>query len=134
MIFVDTGAWFALAVREDPDHPAAAAFLDRNSEPLITTDLVAVETMTLLRYGDRRRSGLASIVGDDLWEGRAARLHLCTSDDILAAREIFRTFSEKSFSFTDCASFAVMQTLRIERAFAFDGHFDQYPGISRVPR
>jgi len=29
MIFVDTGAWFALAVREDQDHAAAVDWLDR---------------------------------------------------------------------------------------------------------
>lgn len=133
MILVDTGAWFALTVREDPDHAAAVRFSSDNTEPLLTTDLVIVETMTLLRYRDRKRTGIASEVGDDLWEGRAAQLHLTTAEDIRRAREIFRTYDDKSFSFTDCASFAVMERLHLHRAFSFDAHFDQYPGIQRVP-
>ena len=36
MIFVDTGAWFAVAVRNDPDHAAAMRWLGQNREPLIT--------------------------------------------------------------------------------------------------
>ena len=47
MIFVDTGAWFALAVRNDPDHVAAMAWLERNREPLVTTDYILAETATL---------------------------------------------------------------------------------------
>ena len=44
MIFVDTGAWFAMAVGNDPDHEAAMSWLRRNREPLITTDYVLAET------------------------------------------------------------------------------------------
>ena len=40
MIFVDTGAWFAVAVRDDPDHTTAMRWLARNREPLVTTDHV----------------------------------------------------------------------------------------------
>jgi predicted nucleic acid-binding protein len=39
VIFVDTGAWFAVAVRNDPDHEAAMRWLRRNREPLTTTGL-----------------------------------------------------------------------------------------------
>ena len=38
MIFVDTGAWFAVAVRDDPDHTAAMRWLGKNREPLVTTE------------------------------------------------------------------------------------------------
>lgn len=48
MIFVDTGAWFAAIVPTDPNHERAAAFLAANREPLITTDYVVDETLTLL--------------------------------------------------------------------------------------
>jgi len=43
VIFVDTGAWFAVAVRNDPDHEAAMTWLERNREPLMTTDYVMSE-------------------------------------------------------------------------------------------
>jgi len=56
VIFVDTGAWFAVAVRSDPDHEAAMRWLGRNREPLITTDYVLAETATLIRMRVKPRA------------------------------------------------------------------------------
>jgi predicted nucleic acid-binding protein len=47
VIFTDTGAWFAVAVRNDPDHTAAMAWLEQNHDPLVTTDYILAETATL---------------------------------------------------------------------------------------
>ena len=47
MIFVDTGAWFALFVPTDPDHLAAESWMERNTEPLVTTDYIIDELLTL---------------------------------------------------------------------------------------
>jgi uncharacterized protein len=49
-IFVDTGAWYALVDSDDADHKAAAAFLVSNTVPLITTNFIFSETVTLIRY------------------------------------------------------------------------------------
>lgn len=49
------------------------------------------------------------------------------------AFEIFKHYTDKDFSFTDCTSFAVMKSLKLKRAFAFDRHFEQFGGITRVP-
>jgi predicted nucleic acid-binding protein len=57
VIFVDTGAWFASAVRNDPDHAAAMRWLGQNREPLITTDYVLAETATLIRMRDKTARG-----------------------------------------------------------------------------
>jgi predicted nucleic acid-binding protein len=135
VIFVDTGAWFALAVREDPDHHDAIAFIESLHEPLVTSDLVAVETMNLLRFRKRGPAGLeiADRVGADLWDERAAKLLRAGREDILRAREIFRSYDDKRWSFTDCTSFAIMERRSLERAFAFDRNFDQFPGIHRLP-
>jgi len=47
MVFVDTGAWFALSVASDPDHELAKKFIAENREPIVTTDYVVDELMTL---------------------------------------------------------------------------------------
>lgn len=136
MIFVDTGAWFAVAVRNDPDHEAAMRWLRRNREPLITTDYVLAETATLIRMRDKTARGhrLAVRVTSSILRQQTAILQHVTAADLQKALHVFRDYSDHFFSFVDCTSFAVMERLGIIHAFAFDSHFDEYPGISRAPR
>lgn len=136
MIFVDTGAWFAVAVRNDPDHTAAMRWLARNREPLVTTDYVLTETATLIRMRDKTARGhrLAVRLATSILREEAAILQDVTGQDLQHALNVFRDYTEHLFSFVDCTSFAVMERLGITHAFAFDRHFDEYPGISRVPR
>ena len=136
MIFVDTGAWFAVAVRNDPDHDAAIAWLEGNHEPLITTDYITAETATLIRMRDKTARGhrLAVRVAGSLLRQQSTILEKVTDRDLAQALNVFRKYSDHTFSFVDCTSFVVMERLRISRAFAFDHHFDEYPGIHRFPR
>jgi predicted nucleic acid-binding protein len=39
LIFVDTGAFFALAVARDPNHARAVAWMRGNAEQLLTIDI-----------------------------------------------------------------------------------------------
>ena len=53
MIFVDSGAWFALLDRSDPHHNEAVEIyhnLTQQNARLLTTDYVIDETITRLRY------------------------------------------------------------------------------------
>ena len=136
MIFVDTGTWFAVAVRDDPDHDSAMQWLRVNRDPLVTTDYILAETVTLLRMRDKTIRGhrLASRVATSLLRGESALLEKVTEDDLERALAVFRTYRDHLFSFVDCTSFVVMERLRIQSAFAFDRHFMEYPGIMRVPR
>lgn len=134
MIFVDTGAWFAIAVRNDPDHDAAMAWIEGNHDALITTDYVMSETATLIRMRDKTPRGhrLAVRVASSLLRQQAAILEKVTDRDLAQALSVFRKFSDHTFSFVDCISFVVMERLGISHAF--DHHFDEYPGIRRLPR
>ena len=136
MIFVDTGAWFAIAVRNDPDHGEAIQWLRTNRDPLVTTDYILAETATLLRMRDKTMRGhrLASRVATSLLRGEAALLEKVTEEDLEQALVVFRTYRDHLFSFVDCTSFVVMERLGIQSAFAFDRHFVEFHGIMRVPR
>ena len=136
VIFVDTGAWFAAAVRNDPDHVAAMKWLQQNREPLITTDYVLAETATLIRMRDKTRRGhrLAVRVASSILRRQAAILQNITPADLQKALYTFRVYSDHLFSFVDCTSFVIMERLGIGQAFVFDSHFDEYPGLIRVPR
>lgn len=130
-VFVDTGAWFAYFVRRDPDHPAAMAWMRRNRQPLVTTDYILDELLTLLKLRESYRVAVAA--GDALWQHRVARIEYLTSEDIVRAWEGFRRYHDKDWSFTDCTSKVVMERLQISQAFAFDSHFEQFGTVVRVP-
>ena len=131
MIFVDTGAWFALVVPTDPDHAAAAAWFAKNREPLITSDYVVDETLTLLRArGERRR---AAEMGRLFFNGRITRIHFLGEAEIRAAWQVFERFADKDWSFTDCTSKVLSERLAITHAFAFDEHFRQFGFVSVCP-
>ena len=131
MIFVDTGAWYASLVPTDPDHAKAKAWLSVNRLPLLTTDYIIDETLTLLRVrGERRR---ALLFGANLFSGRYAEIHKMTAADIRLAWHTFQRFDDKGWSFTDCTSKIVMQQLNIASAFAFDHHFKQFGIVQLVP-
>ena len=131
MIFVDTGAFYAANVPQDADHAAARAFLANNHEPLITTDYVVAELLTLLRArGQKRR---AIILGRQLLEQGACQLEWVSQADVLEAWRVYQAFQDKAWSFVDCVSYAVIQRLGVQEAFAFDEHFRQFGNVSVVP-
>jgi predicted nucleic acid-binding protein len=130
-IFVDSGAWFARFVSTDPDHPAAKAWLDRNTQPLITTDYVVDELLTLLKVRNEYRRALE--IGPDFFSGKVCDLVWVTPADVDEAWRVFSTYQDKDWSFTDCVSHAVMQRLGIATAFAFDKHFREFGTVTVVP-
>lgn len=131
MIFVDTSAWYAAVVPTDSNHAVATAWLTSNTVPLLTTDYVLDELLTLLRSRGHSRRAIA--VGTNLIESGAVPLHLVTHQNLFDAWSIFRRFSDKEWSFTDCTSKAVMEHLSIDTAFAFDDHFRQFGTVMVVP-
>ncbi len=131
MIFVDTGAWFASVVPSDSDHLAATTWISRNTQPLLTTDYVVDETLTLLKA--RREKSRVIALGDSFFSGQLATIYYLTETDIQLTWQVFRQFSDKDWSFTDCASKVVMEKLGITQAFSFDRHFRQFGSIAIVP-
>ena len=106
-------------------------WMQENVEPLTTTDYVLDELVTLIKA---RYSVAASIeIGERLWAEEFSEVLFLTPADIRQAWLIFRAHRDKGWSFTDCASYAVMRRLGISKAFSLDKHFSQMPGIWRVP-
>ena len=131
MTFVDTGAWVALFVEADAQHPAARAWISSNLDRLVTSDYIVDEVLTLISARYRRQTAIRA--GNVLFSKDLAGLIQLTDEDKELAWGIFRSHSDKGWSFTDCTSFALMQRLGISNAFAFDQHFSQMRGIRRVP-
>jgi len=126
-IFVDTSAWFALSNRKDQHHKQAREFLASfQSVPVLflTTDYVVDETLTLLRLKVSHREALAYL----RLFSRSPQLsrEQVTPDHLKRAEEIFARYDDKSWSFTDCVSFAFMEAKNLQDAFTFDANFGQF--------
>jgi len=122
VIFVDTSFWVALRNRRDNSHGLARSLLAKHAaEPLLTSNHVRGETWTFLR----RRAGHRSAV--DFLESidRSPRLRLVfVPEDVeTTALRWLRRHDEREYSFVDAISFALMRSLRIRDALAFDGDF-----------
>ena len=119
--FVDTSAWYALVDADDSDHEAAVAFHTGNSIPLVTTNALFSETLTLIR--NRISIDAAITFGQMLKTSSFIRIVTVTPADEEHAWSIFSRYRDQDFSFTDCTSFAVMKRMKIDTAFTFDHHF-----------
>jgi predicted nucleic acid-binding protein len=122
-VFVDSGAWIALALITDPRHDQALEQLEHRQEArarLHTSVPVIIETFTFL---DRKAyRDIALSWKDSLYERGVVKILPCELRDLQACWEYFRMDLRK-LSAVDATSFAIMKRARIRVAFTFDHHF-----------
>ena len=73
-IFVDTSAWYALLDKSDANHRAAVKFKDSLAGPLVTSNYVADEVITLAR--SRLGYKIAVKIGQKMWDESIANLFI----------------------------------------------------------
>lgn len=122
-VLVDSGAFLALQDAADDDHGNARDVLlalERERTSLFATNFIRCEAYTLI--GARQS-----------WEAARAWLRefdvpieRVTAEDEERAIAILLRYKDKSFSFVDATSFAVMERLGVQDAFTLDDHFRQY--------
>ena len=123
-MFVDTGAWIALALTKDPLHPRAAAAwaeLLGTGARLHTSVPVVIETFTFLDRNTTRQVALTW--KESLSTVVKLRLLPSTRRDLERAWKYFERADLHKLSVVDAVSFVLMTDRRIRMAFAFDGHF-----------
>lgn len=133
-VFIDTGAFIALTDADDQNHNAAVAFYRKAKEKgtrFVTTNFVICETMNYLRA--RISHPIAVRFWESLKKSSIIEIVTVTPSIENAAFTIFKQYTDKDFSFTDCTSFSLMKSFKLKSAFAFDRHFDQFEGITRLP-
>jgi predicted nucleic acid-binding protein len=122
LIFVDTSFWVAARLSRDDHHKDAIALFDRVSEQrLVTSNHVQGETWTFLG----RRDGHATAVSflDMLARTSLVDVVRVSEDQEAQALRWLRRHDEREYSFVNATSFALMRSLKIRDAFAFDGDF-----------
>jgi uncharacterized protein len=123
-VFVDSGAWIALALSRDPLHLQARAqwdLLQGGGAKLHTSIPVVIETFTFLDRNAARDVALAwreAIRGPGL-----VKILPCEPRDLEQAWSYFRRADLHKLSAVDATSFVIMKRAHIRIAYTFDHHF-----------
>lgn len=128
-VFVDTSAFYAFLDERDEWNTQALGELKSVTEerrPLVTSNLVVAETYTLAR------TALGHAVATRWLDSLDLNLIFQTEADDELVRSLLARYEDKAFSYTDAASFVLMERLGIPTAFTFDRHFRQY-GVAVIP-
>jgi predicted nucleic acid-binding protein len=123
-VFVDSGAWIALALSRDPLHTPAREqwdLLQGAGAKLHTSVPVVIETFTFLDRNASRDVAMA-------WKESVDRLGTvrilpCELRDLEQSWGYFRRRDLHKLSAVDATSFAIMKRARIRLAYTFDHHF-----------
>jgi len=126
LIFADTHGWLALSNKRDKFHQKAVItnkILIDQRKGFITSNFVLDETYTLIlnKIGHKE----AVKFGDMIRTTKLVKVVHVTEIIEERAWQLFKKYSDKEFSFTDCTSFVIMQQLNLKEAFTNDHHFEQ---------
>lgn len=130
-VFVDTGVLVAAQNKRDTNHKAARASLDvvlsRKLGRAFTSDYVFDEAVTLarIRTGSLGEAKLIAsrILGREPFP-RVFDLLMVTGPVFREALRVLETYEDKTLSFTDATSVALIRTRGIDRILSFDSDFD----------
>lgn len=132
-LFVDTSAFYALVDRTDGNHRKASRFYRRLKEEglfLVTTNYVFGEVYTLVLR--KLGHGRAVEVGENMKASSRLEIVRVAEKTEGEAWSILKRYADKGFSYVDAVSFAFMREGGLDRAFAFDEHFEQF-GLETLP-
>jgi predicted nucleic acid-binding protein len=131
-IIVDTSALYALLDRRDPHHQAAARFLRQQKTPggLLLSNHVIDESMTLVKA--RLGVHVALQLGMRVRSSQLFETVIFGAGEEAATWRLFTRYTDKAWSYTDCACLALAQQRQIDQAFTFDHHFGQM-GLRMAP-
>ncbi len=124
-VFIDSGFWISLFDFRDKNHIAAK----KDLKPLLrdyqvyTSDFINFETITYLKCSLKRHD-LAIQFLANLQNSRITVLRVDERAKSNAL-DLFKKYSDKFYSFTDCSSFILMFEKNIQKYAGFDEHFRQ---------
>jgi len=121
--FADTSWFLALLIREDERHHAAHLIADQLRRPIITSEYVVLEVINFLSAPSLRPK--VSVFVHSL-RGDAHTTVIPASTQLLdRSLDLFLARPDKSWSLTDCISFAIMREHGVVEALTADHHFEQ---------
>ena len=124
-IFLDSGAFLALSDADDFHHQEAVSVYQDllvGRARLFTSNYILAETYTLIRVKVSHAAAVAFMKTFGKTGTRVLRVEQETDE---TAERIFIKYADKTFSFVDCTSFALIDKHRLDHVFTFDKHFLQ---------
>ena len=123
VMFLDSGAIYALADAGDMDHMAVRAIHAETANRFVTHDLILVEVFSLITKRLYKTAALR-VVGALRGSPRVEIVPL-TPGLLSAGWNRCARFSDKDWDWIDCVSFEVMEQRGIREALTLDRHFVQ---------
>ena len=123
-VFVDSGAWIALAISRDPLHAQAReqwGALRSAGARLHTSVPVVIETFTFLDRNANR--DVALVWKDSINQTGTVKILPCNLKDLEQSWKYFKRSDLHKLSAVDATSFVIMKRAEIRLAFTFDHHF-----------
>ena len=123
IIMVDTSAVYALLDKSDEMHHKAKNCLlklDQNKNKVMLTNFIVAECHALIN------SRLNHKIARNWIKNLCWPVERVLEEDENNAVQIIMSCRDKSYTYTDATTFAVMERLGLTTAFAFDKHFTQY--------
>ena len=121
MKFVDSSFWIAYVAPRDRRHAEAVAIWASDPGALITTSHVLGETWTFLRRRADHRKAMWFL--DRVRRSTSTSVVQVQPDLEDEAWRWLKRHDERTYSFVDATSFALMRRRRLREALAFDGDF-----------
>jgi predicted nucleic acid-binding protein len=125
-VFVDTGAFGSFWIEGEVNFHLASRIMNGIVEAnlaIVTTNFIIAETHALVLSRSGRRAAIRAL---DFIDRGADFIERVTEGDEKEARIILEKYDDKTFSYTDATSFAVMDRLKLREVFTFDRHFEQF--------
>lgn len=132
-VFLDTGYLIALEASDDQYHGQALEHwqvLKKRIPLLVTTSYVFDETTTFFNCRDKHAKAVK--IGERLLQSTTVEFTHISNEPFESGWKIFKHYSDKRYSLTDCISFVVMEREGIRDVLSFDKHFEQ-AGFRMLP-
>jgi hypothetical protein len=125
-VFADTSYLVAQADEHDTHHETATAVAKAmGAVKLVTSDMVLTEFMNFFAGRGPQYRQMASKMIKRLQSRHDVQIEPQTRDLFLTAQAFYQVRPDKQWSLTDCASFKIMERLKIDEALTHDRHFEQ---------
>ena len=126
-VFIDTGIFVALHNADDEFHSKSKDLmmqaLKSDFGRVFTSDYVIDEAITTALVRTKKRDIATDLGNFIITSPRITKLWV-GEDAFQLAWKTFKALKDKSLSFTDCSSLALIETRKIKQIMSFDSGFD----------